>query len=163
MKFLYRLGIWWNLLPSDSVSRWEGATACSCVGPFPFPSTGFGLGEGDWPLCFHSMKPDVISLHYLEAFPHPPVLPVGARLLNQDEFHWKCQKVQFHFQGFLMIPPFSCTVGQERVKAGGKVIYEGQLEFKRFKYTSSVPASFGSSHLSVPTEKLDTEFLQVLL
>lgn len=57
-----------------------------------------------------------------------------------------------------MVPPFSCTAGRERVKAGGKVIYEGQLEFKRFKYTSSVPASFGSSHLSVPTEKLDTEF-----
>jgi len=49
------------------------------------------------------------------------------------------------------------------LKPGGKVIYEGQMEFKRFKYTHSVPASFGSSHLSVPIEKLDTEFLQVLL
>lgn len=46
-KFLHQLGIWWNLLPSNSVSRWKGATALFLCGAISSHfHWGWGWGGG---------------------------------------------------------------------------------------------------------------------
>lgn len=71
LNFLYQLGILWNLLPFDGVSRWEGATACFCTVQFSFTLTGFEFGEGVCCLVSVARRQMLFPLDYLEAFSHP--------------------------------------------------------------------------------------------
>lgn len=120
------------------------------------------MGRGLCRFAFCSFGTDVFPLDCREAV-SPPAVRLWVRVFRTETNSVGGVIKLVAFSVLLKVLSFSSTVGWKRVKARGKVIYEGQMEFRRFKYTSSVPASFGSSHLGVPVEKLDTEFLQVLL
>lgn len=62
------LGDFWGLLPCEAFPGGKE----QLPGPDWGHSSHFGLGRGFWPLCFHSLSTDGISLLYLEASPPPP-------------------------------------------------------------------------------------------
>lgn len=68
------LGNFWGLLPCEAFPDGEEQLPVPDWGHSQFPPWIWG-GEGAWPLCFHSLSTDGISLLCLEASPPPPPPP----------------------------------------------------------------------------------------